>query len=256
MNTIGQLTLVGAGPGDPELISLKGVKALNKADVVLYDALVDTELLEHTRPNAKCVFVGKRVGRASYSQDEINRLIVQYALPGNHVVRLKGGDPFVFGRGHEELQYAQAFGIEVQVVPGISSVTAVPALQHIPITRRGISESYWVITGTTKSGAISKDVALAAQSSATVVILMGTRKLQEIVDTFSSYGRQETPIAIIQNGSTPKEKVALGTVDTIVDIARKKRVAAPAIILIGEVAGLHDDFDYELVEKSTNGNLN
>ena len=256
MNTTGQLTLVGAGPGDPELISVKGIKALNKADVVLYDALVDTELLEHAPSRAKRVFVGKRVGRARYAQDEINRLIVKYALPGNHVVRLKGGDPFVFGRGHEELEYAEAFGIDVKVVPGISSVTAVPALQGIPITKRGVSESYWVITGTTKSGALSKDIALAAQSSATVVILMGTRKLNQIVNIFSSHGRDETPIAIIQNGSTPKEKIALGTVDTIVDIARKKRVDAPAIILIGEVAGLHSEFNYELVEKSNNEIVN
>ena len=248
MKTIGKLTLVGAGPGDPELISIKGLKALGNADVVLYDALIDSELLDYVQEDAEKVFVGKRVGRASHTQDEINLLIVNYALSGYDVVRLKGGDPFIFGRGHEELEYAKVFGLEVVVIPGISSVTAVPGLQHIPITRRGVSESFWVITGTCKSGEVSRDLALAAQSSATVVILMATRKLKQIVKIFSGFGKHETPIAIIQNGSTPKEKIALGTIDTIIEIASKKKIGAPAIILIGEVVSLHDQFNYALIE--------
>src|SRR5687768_4378412 len=141
-----RLTLVGAGPGDPELISVKGVKALSEADVVLYDALVHPDLLNHAPESAIKIFVGKKKGVCQFAQEEINRLIVENALNFGHVVRLKGGDPFIFGRGHEELLHAQAFNIETKVIPGISSSIAVPELQHIPLTRRGINDSFWVMT--------------------------------------------------------------------------------------------------------------
>ena len=153
------LTLVGAGPGDPELFTLKGVKALSTADVVLYDALVNKDLLDYAPAKAQKVFVGKRAGKHSLKQEEINELIVEYAFNYGHVVRLKGGDPFVFGRGHEEIAYAAAFGIDSSVVPGISSSIAVPEMQKIPVTARGYSESFWVVTGTTKEGELSKDIA-------------------------------------------------------------------------------------------------
>ncbi|PCJ87847.1 MAG: uroporphyrinogen-III C-methyltransferase [Flavobacteriales bacterium] len=244
MNT-SKLTLVGAGPGDPDLISVKGVKAIGAADVILYDALVDDDLLVYAKPSAKKIFVGKRAGKHSRSQTEINMLIVQYAFSHGHVVRIKGGDPFIFGRGHEEMEYAEAFGIEVKVVPGISSSTALPALQGIPLTKRGLNESFWVITGTTRSGELSKDIELAAQSTATIVILMGMRKLREIVSVFTGYDRSETPVVVIQNGSTSKEKIAIGTVDTIVEIAKKKKLSSPAIIVIGDVVGVHKQFNYE-----------
>lgn len=168
-----RLTLVGAGPGDADLITLKAIKALQQADVVLYDALVNPALLEHAAAAAPKVFVGKRAGAHSLKQDEINKLIVDSAMAYGHVVRLKGGDPFVFGRGYEELAYADKFNIATEVVPGISSSIAVPELQQIPLTIRGVNESFWVITGTTSSGEISRDIPLAAQSSASVIILMG-----------------------------------------------------------------------------------
>ncbi len=243
-----KLTLVGAGPGDPDLISVKGIKALAKADVILYDALVSEELLDYSPAKTKRIFVGKRAGNHSYSQTEINKLIVEYAFLYGHVVRLKGGDPFIFGRGSEEKQYAEAFGIETEIVPGISSSTGIPALQGIPLTKRGVNESFWVITGTTSSGKISKDVTLAAQSSATVVILMGMKKLKEISKIFERFGKAETPVAIIQNGSLPNEKIAIGTIDTIVEIAQKENIGSPAIIVIGDVVSLHPDFNYQLVE--------
>ncbi len=230
----GKLTVVGAGPGDLELITLKGIKALECADVVLYDALVDSALLEYA-PNAEHIFVGKRKGCYRYQQEQINELIVQRASEGRHVVRLKGGDPFVFGRGAEEMEYAAQKGIDVAVVPGISSSVSVPASQNIPVTKRGAAESFWVITGTTKEHKLSKDVALAAKSNATVVILMGMSKLGEIMELFKEEGKQNTPVAIIQNGTTDNEKVGIGTVASIEHKAKGQQLANPAIIIIGEV---------------------
>ncbi|MEK7253710.1 MAG: uroporphyrinogen-III C-methyltransferase [Bacteroidota bacterium] len=245
-----KITLVGAGPGDPELITLKGLKALRTADVVLYDALAATPLLEEASPEALLVFVGKRAGRHTLRQEEINHLMVQFARSHGHVVRLKGGDPFVFGRGHEELTFARQFGIEVSVVPGISSAVAVPELQEVPVTCRGLSESFWVLTGTTQSGQLSDDLRLAAQSSATLVILMGTQKLPEITALLSRYGKSNLPAMVIQDGSLPKEKVAVGTVATIAELAREQSVGSPGIIVIGEVVGLHKTFiDNEFVQK-------
>ena len=151
------------------------------------------------------------------------------------MVRLKGGDPFIFGRGSEEIEFVESFGIPTFVVPGISSAIAVPAYQGISLTKRGTSESFWVITGTTSDRNLSNDIALAAQSSATVVILMGMSKLSQIVTLFQKESKGETPIAIIQNGTTPNEKIGVGTIDTIQEVVVKKNLSSPAIIVIGEV---------------------
>lgn len=229
-----KLTVLGAGPGDPELITLKGVKVLAEANVVLYDALVNRELLKYA-PKAMHIFVGKRKGFHKYSQAEINELIVNNAYSHGHVVRLKGGDPFIFGRGAEEIEYAKQYGLETAIVSGITSAIAVPAHLGIPLTKRGISESFWVITGTTSERKLSLDVALAAQSTATVVILMGMSKLEEIVTLFKIEGKHKTPVGIIQNGTTNNEKTVFGTVDSIVEKVNDKNIAAPAIIVIGEV---------------------
>ncbi|NHE55340.1 uroporphyrinogen-III C-methyltransferase [Cyclobacterium plantarum] len=230
-----RVTLVGAGPGDPELITLKGVLALNKADVVLYDALIDRALLNHAPDKAIKVFVGKRHGSRQHPQEDTNKQCVYYAQKYGHVVRLKGGDPFVFGRGAEELDYIQQFGIATDVVPGISSTVAVPASAGIPVTKRGVSESYWVITGTTSSGALSDDLKLASRSKATVVLLMGTRKLDEIVGVYEDEGLSDKAIAIIERGTTREERVVAGTITNIQKKARESKIGAPAIIIIGEV---------------------
>ncbi|MGB5435316.1 MAG: uroporphyrinogen-III C-methyltransferase [Maribacter sp.] len=229
-----KLTVVGAGPGDVDLITIKGVKVLANADVVLYDALVDDTLLDYA-PNAEHIFVGKRRGCYAYQQDQINELIVGRAYSHGHVVRLKGGDPFVFGRGAEEMEYAAAHGLEVAMVPGVSSAVSVPASQHIPVTKRGSAESFWVITGTTKEHKLSKDVHLAAKSNATVVILMGMGKLSAIVELFKKEGKEETAIAIIQNGTRENEKVGVGTIASIEKLVKKKDLKNPAIIIIGDV---------------------
>ncbi|WBX77845.1 uroporphyrinogen-III C-methyltransferase [Tenacibaculum ovolyticum] len=234
-NKIPKLTVVGAGPGDVDLITLKAIKVLKTADVVLYDALVNEELLDFINPNAELIFVGKRRGCYKYQQEQINELIVERAKTHGHVVRLKGGDPFIFGRGAEEMEFAAAFNIETAMVPGISSSLAVPAYQNIPVTKRGSAESFWVITGTTKEHKLSNDVALAAKSKATVVVLMGMGKLAEIVALFQKEGKNELPVAIIQDGTTSREKVGIGTVDTILNIVKENELSNPAIIVLGEV---------------------
>ena len=240
------LQLVGAGPGDPELITIKAMKAIASADVILYDALANESLLQHAKANAIKLFVGKRYGCHALSQQEINHLITEYATAYSRIVRLKGGDPFVFGRALEEIEVAQTYGIEVEVIPGISSAIAVPASQMIPLTARGINESFWVTTGTTQSGRVSDDIRLAAQSSATVIILMAMSKLEEIMDIFSSFGKSETPVAIIQNGTTPQSKMAIGTVSNIHFKAQYAGLSNPAIIVVGEVVRLHPSLIKEM----------
>jgi uroporphyrin-III C-methyltransferase len=230
-----RVTLVGAGPGDPDLLTIKGAKALADANVVLYDALANEEILTYAPKKSIKIFVGKRKGCHEYSQDQINQLIVDNALTYGNVVRLKGGDPFIFGRGSEEIEYIESFGIPTSVVPGISSSIAVPANQGISLTKRGVSESFWVITGTTSDRKLSKDVALAAQSSATVVILMGMSKLEQIVALFQNESKGETPVAIIQNGTMPNEKIGIGTINSISQVVKENNLSSPAIIVIGEV---------------------
>lgn len=233
-----KVTLVGAGPGNPDLISLKAVKAIKQADVILYDALVDDVLLNYNT-TAESIFVGKKCGYHHFKQEDINKLIVEKALEKGHVVRIKGGDPFVFGRGYEEIEFAESHGVATSVIPGISSCISVPELQGIPLTSRGYSESFWVITGTTKTHELSSDIAQAAKSKATVVILMGMRKLKEICNTFIAEGKSKTPVAIIQNGSTSEEKYTLGNISNIHDKAAENMIMNPAIIVIGEVVNLH-----------------
>jgi uroporphyrin-III C-methyltransferase len=229
-----KLTIVGSGPGDVELITLKAIKVLENADVVLYDALVNEELLQYAK-QAEIIFVGKRFGCHAYSQDQINDLIVSMAKKYGHVVRLKGGDPFVFGRGSEEIDFAQQFGIETAIVPGISSALGVPASNGISLTQRKVAESFWVITGTTSDHKLSKDVVLASQSSATVVILMGMNKLNEIVSLYQRNRTDDLPIAIIQNGTTINQKKVTGTISSIAALVEANKMTSPAIIIIGEV---------------------
>ncbi len=207
--------------------------------MILYDALANKELLAYCSRTAVKEFVGKRFGCHALSQKEINELMVSYAISHGHVVRLKGGDPFVFGRAQEEINAAREAGIAIEVVPGISSALAVPASQMIPLTCRGINESFWVTTGTTKTGAISPDIQLAAQSSATVIILMAMSKLEAIIEIFKAHGKSATPVAIIQDGTTEKEKIILGSVSDISFKAEYHNMSNPAIIMVGEVVSLH-----------------
>jgi uroporphyrin-III C-methyltransferase len=237
LNTTPKVTLVGAGPGDLELITLKGLNAIKHAEVILYDALVNEELLDFA-PIATKIFVGKRKGFKAYSQDEINLLLVKYAFSHGNVVRLKGGDSFVFGRGYEELEFVEKFGIETTVVPGISSSIAVPALAGIPVTHRGTSTSFTVISASLSNGELNPDVKYAAQSNGTAVILMGLTKLDEIVSLYKRAGKFETGIAIISNGSLPNEEIIRGTISNIQFKFEENPVPSPAIIVVGEVVNL------------------
>ncbi len=244
-----KLTLIGAGPGDPDLITVKGLRALADADVVLYDALVSRDLLNYAPARAVKIFVGKRAGRHHAGQEEINDLIVKYARSHGHVVRLKGGDPFIFGRGMEEIRYASSHGISCNVVPGISSAQAVPALHNIPLTHRGVAGSFWVVAGCTRDGQFSRDLQCAVRSSATVVILMGMKNLTGIVEEFKRAGKSDMPVAIIQSGSTPVEKVGIGTISDIMKIVKEKRLSSPAVIVVGEVVRFAKEHELSAIFK-------
>lgn len=221
------------------------MKAIQSADAILYDALAGKELLDFAPPHCTKLNVGKRGGCISHQQSTINGLIVHCANKYGHVVRLKGGDPFVFGRGYEEISYAEERGIKTTVVPGISSSISVPALEGIPLTVRGINESFWVTTATLSSGELSNDIKFAASSSATIVILMGLKKIHEIMEIFKSNGKHHVPVAVIQNGSLASQKIALGHVDSIVQEVQQQKIASPAIIVVGEVVKLHKHFERE-----------
>lgn len=234
IHPIPKLTVVGAGMGDPELITLKAINALRQADVVLYDALISEELLEYCHPACERIYVGKRGYEKSVSQDSINFMIAEKAFEKGHVVRLKGGDPFIFGRGNEEIAYAKERGIETAYVPGVSSIMS-GGFYEIPLTARGVADGFWVITGTKSDKSLSKDIRLAAHASATVVILMGMKKLAQIARIFKEEGFGDTPVAIIQQASTAEQKIGIGQVENLEEIARKHTLSNPAIIMIGEV---------------------
>ena len=244
-----KVTLVGAGPGAKDLITLKGLKAIQNADVILYDALVSDELLSEIDDSILKIYVGKRCGQHSFTQDEINTLIVENAFQYGHVVRLKGGDPFVFGRANEEINHVESFGIAVTVIPGVSSVIAVPGSQGIPMTQRGISSSFWVMTATKKDGSFSKDLKYASQSATTMVILMGIRKFKEIIEEVSKYRSGLTPYAIIQNGTLKNESFSIGCISDVSGVIKTLDVSAPGIIVIGDVVAEHPSFFEEEVQR-------
>jgi uroporphyrin-III C-methyltransferase len=237
-----KITLVGAGPGDPDLISLKALKAIKTADVILYDALVSEDLLEYAPQHATRVYVGKRSDDQTHSQDAVNRLMIDYALNYGHVVRLRSGDPFVFGKGYEELEYAASYSIPAEFIPGVSSAISVPGLLGIPVTQQGISDSFWVVKGTDENGEISADLAAAAQSDATVVVLMGIDKLDEIAEVFKKAGKERLPAAVISNGSMDNEEIVVGVVKTIAEAVHDRKIESPSLIIFGEVVSLHPLF--------------
>lgn len=233
-----RLTVVGAGPGDPELLTLKGARALAEADVVLHDALVNAELLRWVRPGARVQNVGKRHGRTAWQQADINALIVAKAHLHGHVVRLKGGDPFVFGRGGEELLYAAAQGLATAYVPGISSSVAVAGCAGIPLTHRGLSEGFRVLTATTATGELAPSLREAACTRTTTVVLMGLHRLAEIVALFAAHGQPHLPVAVVQNGTLPNARTVTGTIANIVARVAAAGLGAPALIVLGEVVAL------------------
>lgn len=236
-----ELYVVGAGPGDPELITVKAYKILQKADVVLYDNLANKELLNLCKADCEQIYVGKQPYGEYTPQEKIQELIKEKALEKGLVVRLKGGDPFIFGRGFEEILFARQHGILTHFIPGISSMQAI-GFEDIPLTHRSVSESVWIVTGTKKDGALSKDLNLAMQSNATVVIYMGMKKMEEIAATYISAGKGDTPAAIIQHASLPHSKNAKGKVKDLMALADSKQISYPALIIIGNVVEVGQKF--------------
>ena len=239
---IGKVYLVGAGCGDPELITWKGLNLLRKCDVVLYDDLAAPKLLEEVKADCEQIFVGKRFGRHSLPQHETNELLVQKAKEGKTVVRLKGGDPFVFGRGGEEVLALQAENIPYEVVSGVTSSIAVPAAAGIPVTHRKTARSFHVITGHTAEngkGTITENLDVLAKLEGTLVFLMGLHHLEEIVEGLLQGGKNpETPAAVVSRGTTPQQKTVRAKLGELVEKVREVELEAPAIIVVGETAEL------------------
>lgn len=228
--------LVGAGPGDPDLLTLRAHRLLGRADVVIVDRLVDPRVLELVAPGATVIDVGKhpRDGRASVSQDEINQLLIAEGSSGATVIRLKGGDPFVFGRGGEELVALSAAGIDVEVVPGLTSALSVPLLAGIPVTHRGAATSVTIVTGHGGTDG-SVDWAALAKAGGTLSIVMGVARRAEIAEALIEGGRPgSTPVVVLHAGATPTEQRWRTTLDQLGNL----EVAAPAVFVVGEVAGL------------------
>ncbi len=246
-NTPGKIILVGAGPGDVGLLTLQGKHWLQKAEVILYDHLVNEDLLRFTQKETEIIYVGKKEGVASLEQEKINALLVEKAKEGKVVVRLKGGDPFIFGRGGEEIQAANKSKIPFLVVPGVTSVTGVAAYAGIPLTHRHLSSTLSIITGSNekKQGDIHIDWEKIASRAGTLVFLMGARKLPLIVEKLMKFGKSpETPIAVIQWGTTARQKTWKGTLSSIVDIASKEKILPPALTIIGEVVSLKPEIEW------------
>jgi uroporphyrin-III C-methyltransferase len=223
-----ELYVVGAGPGDPELLTMKAYRILQTADVVLYDNLANQELLALAPPACECIYT---------PQEVIHKLIREKAFAKGRVVRLKGGDPFIFGRGFEEMLFARSHGIAAHYIPGISSMQAV-GFEDIPLTHRVVSEGIWVLTGTKKDGTLSADLRLAMQSNSTVVIYMGMKKLPAIAATYVQEGRGDTPAAVVMHASLPQRKVVVGRVEELPRLVEEAGITYPAIIFIGEVVGV------------------
>ena len=241
-NEAGKVYLVGAGPGDPELLTLKAVRALARADIVLIDDLVNRAVLEHVRPEARIVEVGKRGGcmggYKSTPQQFIHRLMVRLARSGHVVARVKGGDPFVFGRGGEEVQALQAAGIACEVVSGITAGIAVPAALGIPVTHRDHSVGVTFVTGHTKSGDGPNWAALAA-SGTTLVIYMGISNLASLCAELRAAGmRADLPAAAIQSGTLPGQRQVIATLGTLHEAVTQAGLGSPAILVLGEVVSL------------------
>ncbi len=237
----GKVYLVGAGPGDPGLITVKGLRLLRRAHVVVYDRLIPYELLEETRPDAELIDAGKQPTRHCLLQEEINSILLDRALKGYDVVRLKGGDPLVFGRGGEEALACQQHGIPFEIVPGVSSVNAVPAYAGIPLTHRHVSSSFTVITGHEDPAKPESSInyGALAQIGGTIIIMMGVTRLSEITRQLQNHGMDsEIPAAVIEWGVTRRQRTLIGTLDTIAGIARADAIKPPAITVVGEVVRL------------------
>ena len=233
------VSLIGAGPGDPELITVKGMRALRQAEAILYDALTHTDLLEYAPEEALRIFVGKRSGKAGLQQSDINQLLINLSGRYRHVVRLKGGDPYIFGRGYEEFLFLRSRGVNVQYIPGLSSATALAGLADIPLTHREVSRSFHVITASAEAGNFTSELREFVRLPGTRVILMGLRYLYQIVQLCKKSGQEDLPVAIISQGSLDTQQLLISTVREICSLPERHSIIPPAIIILGDTVNLY-----------------
>ena len=244
----GTVHLIGAGSGDPELLTLKAWRVMQRAEVVLYDSLVSEDILDMCASTAEKIFVGKRRANHALPQESINELLVKHALAGKMVVRLKGGDPFIFGRGGEELQEVVRHGIHFESIPGITAASAAASRTGIPLTHRDHAQSVKFVTACKKNGAPNNDYSELMDSSQTVVFYMGLHRLHEMTQGLIAGGRDsETPFAIISHASMPTQQVLIGTLSDIADQQAEAKLPTPALLIMGDVVTLyHEVADYNL----------
>lgn len=241
----GKVYIMGAGPGDLELLTLKGKRAIEEADCIVYDRLINPRILDFAKKDAEMIYLGKGNTEGGVIQDEINRTIVTKALEGKTVARVKGGDPFVFGRGGEEIQSLFDNGISFEVIPGITSSISVPAYAGIPVTHRGVARSFHVFTGHTMEDGTWHNFEAIAKLEGTLVFLMGIKTLPIIVSDLVKNGKNpETPVAIIEKGATADQRVTVGTLENIIEKAKERKIVPPAITIIGEVVNLRETFKW------------
>ncbi|MFJ7935856.1 uroporphyrinogen-III C-methyltransferase [Sporosarcina sp. NPDC096371] len=243
---MGKVYLVGAGPGDVDLITVKGLKCIQEADVILYDRLINKELLSYAKPGADLIYCGKLPNYHAMIQETINHFLVKYAKQGKMVTRLKGGDPFIFGRGAEEAEALVDHGIPFEVIPGITAGIAAPAYAGIPVTHRELSSSFAIVTGHMRAG---KSDSIHWESLAkgidTLAIYMGVGNLPYICEQLMQYGKPlSTPVALIHWGTTVEQQTVTGTLATIVDVAEKSCIKNPSMIVVGEVVSLRDKLQW------------
>lgn len=239
----GTVYLVGAGPGDPKLLTVYGLECIQKSDVIAYDRLVNPKLLEYAKDTAELIFCGKSPGKHHLIQDEIHMLLVDKAMEGKTVTRLKGGDPFVFGRGGEEAEVLARHGIQYEIVPGVTAGIAAPAYAGIPVTHRDHATSFAIVTGHGRAnkGEDHLNWSALAQGVDTVAFYMGVGNLSYICQQLIAHGRKATtPVAIIERGTTEKQRTITGNLETIIDLAAQESIENPAMILVGEVVQLRE----------------
>lgn len=237
----GEVYLVGAGPGDPELITIKGMRLIGLADVIVHDSLIGMELLDSARSDAETIDVGKRGSHHKAEQEEINKILVDKALEGKLVVRLKGGDPFLFGRGGEEAEALREAGVAVHVVPGVSSSLSVPALSGIPVTHRDLASMVTIVTGHESAikGSGVLDWSILAKLGGTIVIMMGMSNLAKNMERLLDGGTDpKTQVTVIEKGSTPEQRIVSAEITRIADECNTMGVTSPAVIVVGKVASL------------------
>ena len=255
---VGEVYIVGAGPGDPELLTFKALRLMQQADIVYYDALVSPQVLDLCRRDADKVFVGKKRSNHAVAQLGINELLVNSAKEGRRVVRLKGGDPFIFGRGGEEIESLRAHHIPYQVVPGITAANAAASYAGIPLTHRDHSQSVRFVTGFLKAGAPNNNFSSFLNTDETVVFYMGLHSLARLTEGLITAGRSaDTPIAIVSNASMPNQQVLTGTLATINELQEKNQLPTPALLIMGDVVSLHHDLAwYNLYNQNAHAKRN